>query len=171
MQATSVTVASGVLSVALADPTVTFTAGGGGSPTPGTTSAAAAVGQITYTDTLADGNGWNATVAATDLVDLPAATNPPTAIGAANLTYTPGSIPPVSTGQPATGSAAPFAFATRCADLSPGVSLSCPLTIASANAASGQGTFNQTGGTVVLAVPANQAPGSYSGLLQYTLTN
>ncbi|MHB8312787.1 MAG: Vgb family protein [Candidatus Dormibacteria bacterium] len=169
VQATSATVTPGVLSVALANPTVPF-----GSLTPGITSAAVQVGNITYTDTLGDHNGWTATVAATDLVDLAAGTNPPTAIGAANLTYTPGGISATLPSSASSGSAASFGFATACRDLSPGVSFSCPLTLATAPNGTGttaQGTFTQTGGTVVLAVPGGQAPGSYSGLLQYTLTN
>jgi hypothetical protein len=52
----------------------------------------------------------------------------------------------------------------------PGVSLSCPLTIASATAADAQGTFTQSGSTVSLAVPGQPA-GTYSGILQYTITN
>ncbi|MHB1536539.1 MAG: Vgb family protein, partial [Acidimicrobiales bacterium] len=168
VQATSVTVTPGVLSVALANPTVPF-----GSLTPGTTSAAAQVGTITYTDTLGDTNGWTATVAATDLVDLAAGTNPPTAIGAANLRYTPGAtIIQTATNQAVAGSAGSFAFATACPDLSPAVSFTCPLAVATAGAGAGaQGTFNQTNGSVVLTVPVRQATGSYSGLLQYTLTN
>jgi len=48
------------------------------------------------------------------------------------------------------------------------VSYTCPFSLLTAPAAT-QGTWDQNGNTVVLAVPAGQQPGSYHGFLQYSV--
>ncbi|MDQ6615540.1 MAG: hypothetical protein M3083_12550 [Actinomycetota bacterium] len=157
-QATSATVVGRTLSISLAQTSVGF-----GAHMAGTSSGAIPAGSITYTNTLNDGRGWSASVAATDMVAGP------NWIGVANLTYSPGLV---SAGGGATGPApaaaarGPFSFSgcNSPGDVVHGTSYSCPKTLMTAGATT-QGSWVAAANTVTLNVPPGQVLGAYAGAL------
>ncbi|EQD50692.1 integrins alpha chain, partial [mine drainage metagenome] len=142
-QQTSLTVANGTLSINTLQGSVAF-----GTLRPGVSSGAIAAGEIDYTNTLADGSAWSATVAATDLVSG-STTVPFTA-----MTYSPGQTVSPQTGASGNPAPATNSSAFSGSDPTPGTSLSTPVTLVN-GASTDQGSFAQTGSTVTLAVPVS----------------
>lgn len=145
-----------VLTISLAEAGVGF-----GDLSPGGTSAAMPIGSIFYTNTLASGSPWSATVAATSLTSASAV------VPFSSLLYLPGaSITPgsQSTGTLTPGSAQAFAGP----DPDPGTSFSNPITLATAPGTA-QGEFTHAGSTVSLHLPLATPAGGYAGTLQYTV--
>ena len=160
----TVTATAGTLSVSTASPTVAFP-----NTVAGTNTGAVAVGDVSYTNSLADGSAWSVTVAGTDLLSAPPINNG-LPCGGGGICFTAETF---STGQtitptgPTAGDPSiqtPFSGT----DTTPGTTFSTPKTIASATS-SVQGSFTQSGSTVSVAVPSVSAA-NYSGFLQYTIT-
>ncbi|MFJ6411127.1 FG-GAP repeat domain-containing protein [Streptomyces hydrogenans] len=151
--------APGVLSLDVNLPAVNF-----GTLTPGTVSTPAGLGTFAYTDTLSTTAPWSVTVATTDLVsgtDI---------IGWENLLITTGRSLNGTGGQ-WTGIAkpGPGGYFPKGADPQPGTSLSPAVTMATGDGGT-RGVFRHEGSTAQWNIPAETAPGSYSGTLQYTIT-
>jgi uncharacterized delta-60 repeat protein len=138
----------GVLSIDVANTTVAF-----GELAPGGNSEAG-VGQLFYTNTLAAGRPWSASVAATALG------NDTGQIDYSNLAFVPGTTSPDGDGSISDGSPAPFAGSGTFSD---------SITLINAGS-SDQGDFTQTGSIATLSVPAGTSAGDYTGTLQYTIT-
>lgn len=122
----------------------------------------ASLGDVSYQNTLGDGQTWSVTVGATDLYN--------TSTGA-EIPFTDMSIEVGSTISPAgptPGAVGPTALAG--VDPSPGVSFSDPITLVTGTA-SQQGSYSQTGDTITVEVPANMAnSGLMTATFQYTAT-
>ncbi|MCB8901314.1 MULTISPECIES: VCBS repeat-containing protein [unclassified Streptomyces] len=151
--------APGVLSMEVNLPAVNF-----GTPAPGTVSTPAGLGTFTYTDTLSTTAPWSVTVATTDLV------SGTDTIGWKNLRITAGGHLNGTGGQ-WTGIAkpGPGGHFPEGADPQPGTSLSPAVTMATGDGGT-RGVFTHDGSTAQWNIPAETAPGSYSGTLQYTIT-
>jgi hypothetical protein len=132
----------------------------------GLTAANQALGTMTVMDTLASGNPWTASVAASDCVTVPAGG---VTIPAANLTFNPGATF-VPSG-PSAGTSATFANPSP--DTTPGTTLSPAVAVATDNRTTSNannGTFVQSGNTLSVHVPDNATLGAYTCTLQYTIT-
>ena len=151
---------AGVLTINTTDATVAL-----GSAPPNSTKVAP-VGDVNYTNTLANGSPWSVTVEATSL------NSGSGVIHFSSLKYSGGASiaqSPPGAGPNPSPNATEQQFGTAgTADPSPGLSYSPAVTIATASA-SIQGAFTQTGGTLKLSVPAAQPTGTYSGKLRYTI--
>jgi hypothetical protein len=145
--------APGELAISLDRSTVSF-----GALDAGTTSAAIAVGDVNYSNTLANGQAWSVTVSATSLVAADG-----DVIGFSNLNYAPGaSITPTG---PVPGTGGTFSGT----DTTPGSTFSNPVTLATASGTV-LGSFTQSGNTATLTVPTSATPGAHNGTMQYTVT-
>ena len=130
----TVTSAAGTLSVSTASPTVAFP-----NTAKGTTTGSAVVGDVSYTNSLADGSAWSVTVAGTDLLTgTPGPMCGTTCIPFTAETFTPGqTITPTG---PTAGSAMQMPLSGT--DTTPGTTYSSAETIASATSTV-QGSFVQ----------------------------
>ncbi|MFD3998499.1 FG-GAP repeat domain-containing protein [Streptomyces sp. NPDC058548] len=151
--------APGVLSMEVNLPAVDF-----GTLTPGHVSTPAGLGTFTYTDTLSTTAPWSVTVATTELV------SGTDTIGWNNLRITTGGHLNGTGGQ-WTGIAkpGPGGHFPQGANPQPGTSLSPAVTMATGDGGT-RGVFTHNGSTAQWNIPADTAPGSYSGTLQYTIT-
>ena len=163
----TVTSAAGTLSVSTASPTVAFP-----NTAKGASTGAFAVGNVSYTNSLADGSSWSVTVAGTDLRSAPPVMNGLTcgSSGSACIPFTaetffPGqTITPMG---PTAGATMQMPFSGT--DTTSGTTFSTPETIASATS-SVQGSFTQSGSTAMVVVPSGADAADYAGTLQYTIT-
>src|ERR1700730_2982166 len=135
----------------------------------GRSTAATALGSLSWTDTLNTGTAWSVTLAATNLWHAAGAglyipwarftiTVDPTPVPDSMDTGDPVVVPPGS----------PYVLAGAAAtDFS---TFSTPITLATGSATS-QGTWTTANNRIVVAVPANTTPStSFVGTIQYTLT-
>ncbi|RSS59680.1 VCBS repeat-containing protein [Streptomyces sp. WAC01280] len=151
--------APGVLSLEVNLPTVNF-----GTLAPGTVSTPAGLGTFKYTDTLSTTAPWSVTVATTDLV------SGTDTIGWNNLKITTGGHINGTGGQwTGTAKPGPGGHFPEGADPRPGTSLSPAVTMATGDGGT-RGAFTHDGSTAQWNIPAETAPGSYGGTLQYTIT-
>ena len=157
----TVTATAGTLSVSTASPTVAFPNTAKGASTGGVN-----VGDISYTNTLADGSAWSVTVAGTDLLTG----TPPSTCGATCIPFTAENFVPgqtITPMGPTAGSGTQMNLLGT--DTTPGTTFSTAETIASATS-SVQGSFTQSGSTAMVVVPSGADAAAYSGTLQYTIT-
>jgi hypothetical protein len=133
------------------------TTGSFGDIAPGSTSVPASVGNITYRNTLNNGQVWSSSVAATSLVAGSSV------VPFTGITFVPGST--VTPSGPVPGPAGAFTGT----DTTPGTTYSDPRTLVTAQPAD-QGDFVHSGSTASLHVPVDASSGTYSGTLQYTIT-
>jgi hypothetical protein len=145
--------APGELSISLQSTTVDF-----GALDPGMTSGSIPIGDITYSNTLGNGQAWSVTASATSLVAADG-----DVIGFSNLNFSPGSSITPAGPVPSTGGT----FGGT--DTTPGSTFSDPVTVATASATV-LGDFTQSGSTATLAVPTSATAGAHSGTMQYTVT-
>jgi len=135
----------------------------------GRSTAATALGSLSWTDTLNTGTAWSVTLAATNLWHAAGAglyipwarftiTVDPTPVPDSMDTGDPVVVPPGS----------PYVLAgAATTDFS---TFSTPITLATGSATS-QGTWTTANNRIVVAVPANTTPStSFVGTIQYTLT-
>jgi hypothetical protein len=163
----TVTAAAGTLSVSTASPTVAFP-----NTAKGANTGTVAVGNVSYTNSLADGSSWSVTVAGTDLLSAPQVMNG-ISCGSTGSTCIPFTAETFIAGQTVTPSGPtpgpPMGPALSGTDTTPGTTFSAAQTIASATSTV-QGSFTQSGSTVSVAVPSGVNAAAYSGMLQYTIT-
>lgn len=147
----------GTLAISLLQSTVNF-----GTFTAGETKVAG-VGDIKVTNTLGDGATWSGSVAATSMTS-----------GSNVVPFTLLSLFPPTTSTPGTGATgfppnlAVSGGAFTGTDTTPGTTLSNPISLFTA-AASTQGEYTLSGASLQVHPPIEQVPGSYTGVLQYTV--
>jgi hypothetical protein len=157
----TVTAAAGTLSVSTASPTVAFP-----NTAKGANTGTVAVGNVSYTNSLADGSSWSVTVAGTDLLT----STSPAMCGATCIPFTAETFVAGQTVTPSGPTPGPpMGPALSGTDTTPGTTFSTAQTIASATSTA-QGSFTQSGSTVSVAVPSGVNAAAYSGTLQYTIT-
>jgi Tol biopolymer transport system component len=124
-------------------------------------SGEAAVGDITYTNTLGNGNEWSATVAATSM------TGDSSVLPFTGMSFDPG--PTVAPGSGATGTLSPGSGGSFTGtDTQPGVTYSDAVSTVTAPATA-QGEFTHGQSTFSIDVPQGAEADEYAGTLQYTV--